>query len=208
MNKFRSNLKPAELKTLIKMRSDGASWKDTLAKTELSHSKAELAWFEHERFGGEEPGVVLNLTGSEVVTMREAGLGWGQIMVATQSSEGAVRKAWREATGTHSDGQRVNHGGRFKFDEGELYVGSLKPTGTSIPSDQPLVREVARSQALTARLLALEPAALKRIFVKHSGETPGKGWTKAKLIIEIGKAAQAKGQIVQVEEPQAETVSA
>ena len=202
MFRFRNNIDAEVLPTLIELREAGEPWKVVLKETGLSHSKAELAMMEHELFGdGSEDVEVAELTGELVKHLRDEGCGWGQIMVATQSSEGKVRDAWKLATGTHSDGQRVNHGGRFKFDDAELYVGELKPTGTSIPADQPVIREVARKEALHTRLLKAEPAVLRRVYERYVGTPPQKGWTPAKLVLEIGKAAQAKGLIVQVEEP-------
>ena len=191
--KFRDNLKAEELAQLIALREDGAKWKVVLKETGLSHSKAELAWMEHE---AEQAGFkVVPLTSAFVAYGRnDLKIGWGPIMVWTQSSEGKVREAWKQATNLHSDGQRVGRGGRFKFDEPELYVGELKPTGTDIPKDHSLVREVAREDALSSRIMKLEPEQVKRVYEQYTGKKVGKGWTKAKLALEITKAMKAKGE--------------
>lgn len=193
-SKFRNNLKADQLKRLVAMKEEAAKWADILKKTGLSHSKAELAWMEHEAFVQSDPKFkVAPLTGDFVAYARtELGLGWGPIMVWTQSSEGSVRKAFKEATGTHSDGQRVGRGGRFKFDEPDLYVGELKPTGTDIPADKALVREVARDAAFTTRLGKLEFGAVKAIYEEYTGTKVKRGATKAKLIVDLAKLNNAK----------------
>lgn len=192
MPKFIKNLDAKQWTQLKKLRVDeGQKWAEVLSRTGLSHSRAELAIMEYE---AEQAGFKwVPLTPAFVAYARtQLQLGWGPIMVWTQSSEGAVRKAWAEATATHSDGQRINRGGRFKFDDQTLYVGELKPTGTAIPKDKPLVREVARDSALTQRLLAKDPKTLKSLYVKYVGKEPGKGWTKAKLVMELRKVNDSK----------------
>lgn len=186
-NRFRKNLDKKVLAALIKCRvEDGLSWKETLKKTGLSHSKAELAVMEHEYFGAE--GTVMDLTEDNVKAARLFfKWGWGPIMVMTQSSEAACRKTWKEGTGTHSDGTRVGHGGRFKFDEPELYVGELKPTGVNIPKDQPLVREVARDAAITTRLMNTPVKELRAQYEEATGKKPSSKWTPAKIAIELRK---------------------
>lgn len=191
--KFRDNLKADELDHLLRLREEGAKWKVVLKETGLSHSKAELAWMEHEAEGAGF--TVVPLSASFVSFARnDLKIGWGPIMVWTQSSEGKVREAWKQATNLHSDGQRVGRGGRFKFDEPELYVGELKPTGTDIPKDHSLVREVAREDALSSRIMRLEPAQIRRVYEEYTGKKAAKGWTPAKLALEITKAMKAKGQ--------------
>lgn len=191
--KFRDNLKAEELKALINLRENGAKWKQVLKETGLSHSKAELAWMEHEAEGAGFAVEALNPAFVDYArnTLK---IGWGPIMVWTQSSEGKVREAWKQATNLHSDGQRVGRGGRFKFDEPELYIGELKPTGTDIPKDHTLVREVAREDALSSRIMKLEPDQVKSVYEKYTGKKVTKGWTKAKLALEITKAMKAKGE--------------
>lgn len=198
--KFRGNLKAPQLTKLLAMKADGEKWKAILKATGLSHSKAELAFMEHEAFAEADPAFkVVTLTPDFVAYARNVlGIGWGPIMVWTQSTEGAVRKAWETATNTHSDCKRVGRGGRFKFDDQELYVGELKPHGTDIPSDAPLVRTVARENALTTRLGALEPKALIAIYTKATGKAPTRGWTKAKMILELAKLNEAKAVQVEV----------
>lgn len=198
--KFRSNLKADQLKKLLAMKEAGEKWKAILKATGLSHSKAELAFMEHEAFTQQDPPFkVVALTPEFVTYARNVlGIGWGPIMVWTQSTEGSVRKAWEAATNTHSDCKRVGRGGRFKFDDQELYVGELKPHGTDVPADAPLVRTVARENALTTRLGALEPKALISIYTKATGKAPTRGWTKAKMILELAKLNEAK--VVQIEE--------
>lgn len=192
MNKFRNNLKAEQLAVLVSMKEDGAKWKAILSATGLSHSKAELAWMEHEAF--EQSGFeVTELTPAFVSYARnELKIGWGPIMVWTQSSEGKVRKAWEQATNLHSDCTRVGRGGRFKFDDAELYVGELKPTGTELEADKPLIREVAREaavdQTLVKQLMAKDIKELREIATKAGVEFK-KSTTKAKLVLELKKAA-------------------
>jgi len=192
--KFRGNLKADQLKALLKLKADGAKWKLILKETGLSHSKAELAFMEHEAFTEQDPAFkVVPLTPEFVSYARNVlRIGWGPIMVWTQSTEGSVRKAWEEATGTHSDCQRVGRGGAFKFKDPELYAGDLKPTGTDVPREKPLVREVARESALTTRLGNLEPKALAEVYKQYTGKAPTRGWTKAKLILELSKANEKR----------------
>jgi hypothetical protein len=192
--KFRGNLKAPQLKALLQMKQDGEKWKAILKATGLSHSKAELAFMEHEAFTEADPAfTVVPLTPEFVSYARNVlGIGWGPIMVWTQSTEGAVRKAWEVATGTHAECKRVGRGGRFKFDDQELYVGELKPRGTDVPAEAPLMRTVARENALTTRLGALEPKALMSIYEKATGKKPTRGWTKAKIILELAKLNEAK----------------
>ena len=189
-NKFRSNLTSDQLATLISLREDGAKWKAVLAETGLSHSKAELAFMEHEAEAAEF--VTAELTPAFVAYCRnDLRIGWGPIMVWTQSSEGKVRKAWEAASAKHSDCTRVGRGGRWKFDDPELYVGDLKPTGTQVDAEAPLVREVAREaavdQSMTKQLLAMEMKDL-RTLATDLGVTFKPKTTKAKLVVDIKKA--------------------
>lgn len=193
-SKFRSNLKAEQLAELVALKENDATWKVILKATGLSHSKAELAWMEHEAFVRSDPPFEVEPLTPEYVeharnTLR---IGWGPIMVRTQSSEGKVRKAWEASTNLHSDCKRVGHGGRFKFDDPELYVGELKPTGTDVPADAPLVREVARESAVSTRLMALDPTALKALYENYTGKKATRGWTKAKLVLELVKANDGK----------------
>lgn len=189
-NKFRSNLTAEQLALLVSMREDGAKWKTVLAETGLSHSKAELAFMEHEAEAAEF--VTAELTPAFVAYCRnDLRIGWGPIMVWTQSSEGKVRKAWEEATNVHSDCTRIGRGGRWKFDDPELYVGDLKPTGTQVDAEAPLVREVAREaavdQSMTKQLLAMDVKEL-RVMAEGLGVAFKKNTTKAKLVVDIKKA--------------------
>ena len=193
-NKFRSNLTAAQLSALIQMKEDGAKWKQILKDTGLSHSKAELAWMEHEAFAQADPPFTPEpLTPAFVAYARnDLAIGWGPIMVWTQSSEGKVRKAWEEATNTHSDCKRVGRGGRFKFDDAELYVGELKPRGTDVPAEAPLARSVARESAFVTRMLALTPKQVAAIYTKYLGKAPTKGMTKAKMILDLKKVNEER----------------
>lgn len=198
-NKFRSNLQAEQLATLLALKEDGAKWKAILKETGLSHSKAELAFMEHEAFE-ESEFEVAELTPEFVAYCRnDLRIGWGPIMVWTQSSEGKVRKAWEAATNIHSDCTRVGRGGRFKFDDAELYVGELKPKGTFVDADQPLMREVAREAAhgerLVSALLAKETPELKAIAEGY-GIKVAKRPTKAKLAIDIKNYVLANGVAV------------
>lgn len=187
-SKFRSNLKSEQYAVLVSMKEEGAKWKAILSATGLSHSKAELAWMEHEAFEISDPPFEVEPLTPEFVAFarNDLRIGWGPIMVWTQSSEGKVRKAWEAASATHSECQRIGRGGRFKFDDAELYVGELKPTGTPVPAEAPLARSVARESAIVTRLLALDALQVKAIYKKYIGE-PKKGTTKAKMVLELKK---------------------
>lgn len=200
--KFRANLKADQLKKLISLKEDAQPWKAILKATGLSHSKAELAWMEHEAFG-QSNFTKAELTPAFVAYARnDLRIGWGPIMVWTQSSEGKVRKAWEAATNSHSEATRIGRGGRFKFDDAELYVGELKPTGTTVPAEAPLTRTVARENALVTRLTGLDIKQVRVIYANYFKKAAPTTATKAKLIIELKKANDERA--VQVTLPKEE----
>lgn len=196
--KFRTNVGSA-LELLLQLRLvEGQPWKTVLKETGLSHSKAELAVMEQEAEAAEFE--VEALTPEFVRYCREdLKVGWGPIMVWTQSTEGAVRDAWEKATNTYSDCQRVGHGGRWKFNEPSLYVGELKPTGTEVPTsvslNRPTAIEVAVDQTLVKRLMALPVPRLRAVAVSYGccSESTAKKWTPAKCVVAIRKAMVEKG---------------
>lgn len=83
---------------------------------------------------------------------RTEGNSWGMIMQRFGVSEGIVRKAFKVATGTKSEGLRNGKGGRWLLDEPALYLGDREATGIALPA--PLPRSEVRAYA--RRLDALE----------------------------------------------------
>lgn len=161
-------------------------WKNVLVKTGVNHSLAELVDFEAQgRRAGLSP---LAATPENVVWCRtERKLSWGLIAAWCQIPESKVRTLFKGLKGEHSDAQRIGKGGRWKFNDPELYTGDLKPTGTVIPADQKLLREVAEVNATQQRLMKLSPAELKAEAEK-AGVKVTKGWTRGKIIVETAKA--------------------
>lgn len=83
---------------------------------------------------------------------RAEGNSWGLIGVRFNRPEGQVRRWFKEATGTKSEGLRNGKGGRWLMDEARLYAGDREVTGITLPA--PLPRSEIR--AFAARLDALE----------------------------------------------------
>lgn len=186
MGKYIDSVDPKAAAKLIKLRcTDGLKWKEVLAKQEIGYARGELIVFEHEFEQAKMK--TIPATPENVVYLRtELGLSWGAIMVWCAAGEAVVRRAFKDGAKVHSDGQRVGKGGRWKFDDQALYVGELKPTGTDIPADQKLVREVARDCAVTQRLMKMEFAELKA-FAIAQGVIVKPKTTKAKLALEVKK---------------------
>lgn len=186
----------AKVEYIIKARLESeprVPWKDVLAKVEINHSLAELVVFEAEgRRAGLKP---LPATEANVSWCRVSQrLSWGLIAAWCQVPESKVRAFFKAGKGEHSDAQRIGKGGRWKFNDPELYVGDLKPTGTVIPAGAKLVREVAELNATQQRLIKLTPAELKA-ECERVGFTPAKGATKAKTVIELAKVIGSPSKV-------------
>lgn len=183
----------------VAMKAEGAKMKQIMAETGLNHSQAERAIMkatitdaEVQAFGEGHADLA-----SAVKAARKgsAPLSWGPISIMAsryfggEISESAARRAFTEATGLKHQGQRIGKGGRFYYGDGELYVDTLRPTGTDIPKDA-VGREAARLSAITQRMLGLDMAELKALAADYGVEVK-KGMTKARIVQAIRKAQQA-----------------
>lgn len=176
----------------VALRAAGSTMRDVMIATGLNHSQAENAIMkatltESDVARFEAMGADL---GSRVVAAREAKLSWGVIMMLAAETEGAVRKAFTEATTLKSQGQRIGKGGRFYYgDNGQpLYDGELKPTGTNIPKTAKY--EGAIKAAFEQRLSVLgsrDRTRLVSIAEQYGLKTKGVA-TKA-LVKQVIKAA-------------------
>lgn len=126
----------------------------------LSHTQADWAWYADERSGNQfvplggltlpaipgkdEPGyeVALLRRGLVVAELRKGThpmcayngaqreLSMGQIAVLCNTPEGAVKRAFQQATGISLSGTRKGRGGRFLDKNPLLYLGNRKGIGT------------------------------------------------------------------------------
>lgn len=124
-----------------------------MEKYELNHSQVDLILYTL-RATDDVVEAYMNggaTLGERTVVGRNAKHSWGFMAVletfgtGKKVSESAVRAAFKEASATKSQGQRIGRGGRFYFgDPGAvLYEDVLKPTGTVIPADTPRTLEAA-----------------------------------------------------------------
>lgn len=165
----------------IAMRADGYGMKDILAATGLNHTQAEIA----VRRAALAPEAFRPFSQENVVALRAEGESWGMIGVRLNVPESQVRRAFKAASGTLSEGQRIGKGGRFLNQDGVLYSDVLKETGTTIP--EAYGRMNARKAAVECRMLKLERAELIALAADY-GITVAKNATKASIIVKIKKA--------------------
>ncbi len=192
-------------KTLDKalaMHAEGAPIKAIIKETGLNYSQAwrYLRSRDLEAQGFE---FLTTVDQAGVKAMRDEGLSWGEIGVRHRLTgdhttfgcpEGQVRKAFTEATGLKSQGQRVGKGGRFYYGEMgvPLYAGELRPTGTDVPKDAKY--EGAVQAAENQRLIHLDLDTLKEraTALGINLKSGNKNKTKAKLVTDIRKAEAEK----------------
>lgn len=152
------------------MRAAGLKWAEIRAVTGLNHALSEL---EYMRFVYLASNDLLPFTPATVRELRDDfGYSWGEIMVRVGRTEGAVRAAYKEATGKLSEGTRNGRGGRWLNNDAELYADTLKPTGTHIPVAYG--RTLARKAAAEQRLGNLTPAELKAYAEDRGVQVKGK----------------------------------
>lgn len=182
----------------LAMHAEGAQIKSIIKETGLNYSQT---WRFLRSRDLEAEGFEFHTTVDPVAVkaMREAGMSWGEIGVRHRlngehttfgAPEGQVRKAFTEATGLKSQGQRIGKGGRFYYGERgtPLYAGELRPTGTDIPKDAKYdgAVEAANSQRLIHKDLDELKAMASDLGV--SLKAGNKNKTKAKLVTDIRKA--------------------
>jgi hypothetical protein len=140
------------------MMDAGQGVKVALEATGLSHSQGDWAWYGDPRNkdfvepgsitlpaipakGDEGYEVALRRRGLAVAEARNGEhpahsgrqLSWGQIAVAANVPETAVRRAFT-ATGIDSAGTRKGRGGRWLADEPRMYLGNRKGIGLEAPN--------------------------------------------------------------------------
>jgi hypothetical protein len=161
----------------VKMRTAEvpAKWADVLKATGLSHSQAEFAVLrvtEKRR---------MPATTENAKKLRAEGFSWGHISVILDTTEGAARRLFTEASGNESQGLRVGKGGRFYRREQLLYDGELKPVGTTIPKgEKPDAVKHAAAQRLL-KLVKADPEAARRIAVRYGVSLPEGKLTPAQI---------------------------
>lgn len=180
------------------MHKAGGTVKAICAETGLNYSQL---WRFCESRKLEEAGFEFHteIDNDQVKAYREADMSWGSIAVRFRLNEshtnlgcpeGKIRKAFTEATGLKSQGQRIGKGGRFYygFSGQPLYAGELRPTGTDIPKDAKLgdALVAAESQRMVGWELDAVRAKAEELGIKLKSGSKNK--TKAKLIHEIRKA--------------------
>ena len=100
-----------------------------------------------------------------VAAGRKAGQSWGYLMVATNSSEAAVRNAFAQATGVQSLGLRNGNGGRYLNGNAKLYQGNNRALGSEVPVGTPKAKAVPtgtkRKVPVVANTTGNQPAPAK-----------------------------------------------
>lgn len=193
----------------VELKRAGQKWPAILAATGLNHCQAELAWIKANITDAERALVDPEATlAQNVKALRDSGSSWGTIMAILGENEGAVRRAWTEATNLKSKGLRNGHGGRFYMGLPDLYEGGLEPTGTEIPKDA-VGREDARRYATIQRIAKLDRDELNALAADHGITT--KGLAPARIAQAITNAmgvteakapkAPRKAKAVKVPEP-------
>lgn len=158
--------------------------KAIMAATGLSHSPVEAVLMEFAGFYAAGLPVLACTTSNVQWARHTLQLSWGSIAVWCQVAEGKVRKAYMQATGTHSQGQRNAKGGRYLQGNASLYAGPLKRTGVQVPKGQlAQVAEVAAMQTLLASGLPQ-----LRAMAQSMGLTLSPKATKAQVVKAIAKA--------------------
>jgi hypothetical protein len=163
----------------VEMRKNGQKMADVIKATGLNHTQVEIAFLKATL----PASAFAEFSPAKVVELREAGIAWGVIGVMLNVPESRVRKAYANATGNLSEGQRNGKGGRFLNADGVLYADVLAKTGTTIPVEYG--RNGARKAAVECRMVKLEIAELRMLAADYG--VSGKG-TKAQIINRIKKA--------------------
>jgi len=136
MSYYNGRYSKALLDRVLDLWAKGMAFDRAYKQAGVSHTPAELhakafAWL----VAGLPPLGVGDwaLSTDLVVYLRKSGWGWGDIMVATNSTEGQVRACWADKTGVDSRGVRVGRGGRYYKGDADLYADTLRRTGTAVP---------------------------------------------------------------------------
>lgn len=177
-----SKYSKAQLDKVITLMLSGVGAAAARKQAGVSHTPAELHVFKFEWLiaGLPQPGVGQWAPTADLVAyLRSEGWGWGKIMVATDSTEGKVRRLFEEATNTESRALRVGKGGRFFRDEPKLYEDTLKASGTSVPKGQ---LGQATSHAEMQKLMKRDFNDLRAEAVEAGLIEPKARTTKAKLV--------------------------
>lgn len=188
------NPTPEVLAKAVSLKKEGKPWHEVLDLTGLSHSQAEIAYFKatlpKDQFH--------EFSTEKVLELRNQGVSWGVIGVRLNVPESRVRSAYKEATGTLSEGQRVGRGGRWLNNDQSLYQDVLQTTGTTIPTEYG--RRFASIAASQQRLLKLPTEDLRQMAsdngINPKGKTPAQ-LTKAlieKLGLTVPGVDDAKGK--------------
>lgn len=156
------------------MRQAGEKWGTIRPITGLNHALSELEYMRHVYFA--EGGELVEFTPAQVRALRdELGYSWGEIMVRVGRTEGAVRAAYKEATGKLSEGTRNGRGGRFYLEEPTLYADVLRGTGTAIPAEGEAPLRVRATVAATEqRVGRLTPDEVRNYAADRGIATKGK----------------------------------
>lgn len=177
------------LNSALELHQAGTPIKAILEATGLNYSQA---WYfirsaELREAGYEFP----EFTVKACAAMREEGLSWGEIAVRFQKPESQIRKAWTEATGLKSQGQRIGKGGRFFYgDRGApLYAEALKAPGTDIPKGAHYGEAIEAAEQENG-LLKQDITEL-RALATEKGIRFSKKATKAQLVRKIRAAELA-----------------